>query len=114
MQAWSWALVTPDPLRQALAIELIEWLSEPEFLGPWSRELGLLPTNAEALATWPDDSPTAMANRLVSSARARPSEETFATLGPPLAEALRAVIERGISPLTAARLAAESLEPDED
>ncbi|MCX6069933.1 MAG: ABC transporter substrate-binding protein, partial [Chloroflexi bacterium] len=50
---WSWAVVdrpsSPDPL----AIELATWLARPEFAGPWTHALNLLPATSSALALWP-------------------------------------------------------------
>jgi ABC-type glycerol-3-phosphate transport system substrate-binding protein len=64
---WSWAVVdrpsSPDPL----AIELATWLARPEFAGPWTRTLNLLPATSSALALWPDDESRMLAEAMGST-----------------------------------------------
>ena len=53
LDGWAWALPhSPDEAAQALAAELITYLSEPEQLAAWSEDSGLLPASREALADW--------------------------------------------------------------
>ncbi|NIO67605.1 MAG: extracellular solute-binding protein, partial [Anaerolineae bacterium] len=47
-QGWAWAIVTSDPTRQALAVQLIEWLMEPENSVEWNLAAGHLPTRKAA------------------------------------------------------------------
>jgi ABC-type glycerol-3-phosphate transport system substrate-binding protein len=47
-QGWAWAIVTADPVRQALAAQLIEWLMEPENSAQWNLAAGHLPTRRAA------------------------------------------------------------------
>ena len=103
---WSWALVTRDLARQELAAELLNWLMDPGFLGPWSRALGLLPTTRAALSQWPEDTEAALANRLVTSARPRPSIEILAVYGPSLQAAVASVLNGEATPDAAAQAAA--------
>jgi maltose-binding protein MalE len=50
---WSLALVTEEPDRQEAAMELLDWLAAPERIAELSQQVGMLPTNEEALALWP-------------------------------------------------------------
>ncbi len=109
-RTWSLAIVTQDHDRQALAADLIRWLHEPDFLGSWTESTGLLPPTAEALATWTDNEGSAAATLLVQTLRARPSEETLATFGPPLYEAVQAVLQGGQTPDRAALQAAQDIQ----
>ena len=109
VDTWSWAMVTRDPDRQALAAQLLVWLSAPEFLGPWTHALGLLPPTASALELWPAGPKAVLASRLVVAASPRPSEEITATLGGPLRDAAEAVLTGTMSPEAAALAASQDL-----
>ncbi len=106
---WSWAIVTQDAERQALVGQLLTWLTAPEFLGPWTRALSLLPPRVSALALWPRDADTALASRLVTIAQPAPSAEILATFGPPLQHAVEAVLSAELTPEAAALAAAHAV-----
>ncbi|HEY42768.1 MAG TPA: carbohydrate ABC transporter substrate-binding protein [Anaerolineae bacterium] len=108
-ETWSWSIVTLDPVRQSLASELITWLTQPEFLGPWTYALGMLPPTASSLAMWPEGPAAALASSLVTVAQPKPSAEELATFGPILHQAVEAVILGGVSPTEAAQNALEEL-----
>ena len=106
---WSWAIVTPDPVRQSLAAELITWLIEPEFLGPWTYDLGMLPPTTSSLALWPEGAEAALVSSLVTVAQPGPTAEELATFGPILHTAVEAVILGGVTPTEAAHNALDEL-----
>ncbi|UCF59801.1 MAG: extracellular solute-binding protein [Anaerolineaceae bacterium] len=106
---WSWAIVTSDPIRQSMVAELIMWLTEPEFLGPWTYALGMLPPTTSSLALWPEDVEAALVSSLVTVAQSRPTAEELATFGPILHSALEAVMLGGVTPTEAARNTLEEL-----
>ena len=81
-EVWSWAMVTRAPERQAAVADLMAWLSAPEFAGPWTRALSLLPPSSSALAQWPSGADAVVVGRLVASARPRPPAEVRAIFGP--------------------------------
>lgn len=109
-QTWNWAIVTNDPVRQIAVQDLIEWLSAPEFLGPWTQALGYLPPTRAALELWEEDSNAAVATLLASSLRGRPSEENLATFGQPIHEAVIAVLNEDLTPDAAALQAAQRVQ----
>lgn len=51
---WAWTVATSDPVRQALAAELIQWLASPQNLGEWSRQSRVLPARPSAFESWPE------------------------------------------------------------
>ena len=108
-QTWTWAIVTRDPSRQAAASQLIAWLSAPEFLGPWTQRLGLLPPTRESLDQWPDEQWRAIATRISLVGYPRPSDEILSIVGPVMQAAVEAVLSGMSSPAEAAREAAASL-----
>ena len=103
---WSWAVVTRDAERQAIVVDLVEWLSDPSFLGPWTRALGSLPPNAAALDFWPEGPATVLANQLVLIARPIPFGDVMQAVGPAMRKAVDAVLSGGLAPQAAALEAA--------
>ncbi len=99
---WSWAVVTRDAERQAMVVDLVEWLSEPSFLGSWTHALGMLPPNATALEAWPEGEATVLANQLVLIARPMPSGKVIAAVGPAVSKAVDAVLSGELAPQAAA------------
>jgi ABC-type glycerol-3-phosphate transport system substrate-binding protein len=111
-ETWTWAVVTRDAQRQSLAKELLEWLSEPEFLGPWTHAIGILPASSAALERWPSGPDSALANSLVTITRVMPSEGVIHTLGPIFQAAVEAVLRGEETPSSAAlQAAAEASAP---
>lgn len=55
VRGWAWAISTPDPARQALAVELLSWLASPANLGDWSYQNRSLPGRRAAFQQWPAD-----------------------------------------------------------
>lgn len=109
MNPWSWALVARDSVQRGLAIELVEWLSDPAFLGPWTHSLGLVPSNPSVLTLWPGDTLTDVTSGLLPSARLIPSPESLATFGPVIQLAIDAVLSGSATPDQAAQNAAANL-----
>lgn len=109
LQPWSWSIVTRDPSQQRLASQLMDWLSQPEFLGAWTHALGMLPPTSEALQGWPEADDAELASSLLDSARLGPEPDLQAILGPVLQEASLAVISGRLSPQDAAAAAVEAV-----
>jgi ABC-type glycerol-3-phosphate transport system substrate-binding protein len=99
---WSWTLVTDESERQAIAGDLVEWLSDPSFLGPWTYALGSLPPNSVALDEWPVGPSRTLAAQLVNVSRPLPSRQLAEVVGPALRKAVDAVLSGAMTPQTAA------------
>jgi multiple sugar transport system substrate-binding protein len=106
---WSWALVAKSAHRQQAIGDLLRWLADPAFLGSWTESLGLIPPQPAALDRWSNDDQAAIAALLAATLRPRPTEETLATFGPPLHEAILDVLSEGKTPDSAALAAAQSV-----
>lgn len=106
---WAWAIADPVPERRALAADLAEFLSDGAFLSRWTESAGYLPTRPSSLAAWGNTSLKVLLSSVAVSARARPSDELVAVLGPVLKEASLKVLKRDLQPLPAAQSAAERL-----
>lgn len=108
-KTWSWAIATSDPARQIIAGQLITWLTKPEFLGPWTHALGMLPSTKSGFSYWPEGVETAIVSNLVTVAQPKPFGETLAIFGPPLHAAVMAVLS-GATPSSAALAAAQAIQ----
>jgi len=102
---WTWAVVTRDPETQSVLVELVEWLSDPEFTGPWTHSLRRMPVQAAALAAWPDGPARLLVQQLAAVARAAPPQTLLDVVGPPTRRAVDAVLS-GAQPPQAAALTA--------
>jgi maltose-binding protein MalE len=106
-----WVLTTPDPVRQALAAELLAWLCAPENLAAWSYAANMVPARAGALALWPgEDAHAAFLARVLPDARPFPAAANTTLLGA-LAVATESVTAGVQSASAAAEAAATALNP---
>lgn len=101
-KTYSWAIVNGNFERQLASAELVRWLVEPDFLGPWAYELGMLPASSSALAQWPDSATAALANRLIRAATPLPDYDILDQLGPLVQTAIEEVLFGRMSPQQAA------------
>jgi ABC-type glycerol-3-phosphate transport system substrate-binding protein len=101
-RTWSWSLVTEEADLQTIAVDLVEWLSDPEFLGPWTHALGSLPPNAAALEKWPSGTAATLVNQIVRVAQPMPPRGVTDIVGPALRKAVDAVLSGALTPQTAA------------
>jgi hypothetical protein len=106
---WSWAIVDRRPGPNALTIELAIWLALPEFDGPWTRALNLIPATSPALALWPDDELRPLAETLGSTCLPLPSPEDLDLFGPVLRDATGATLTNERTPEEAAAAAAAAV-----
>jgi ABC-type glycerol-3-phosphate transport system substrate-binding protein len=77
VSGWAWSISVDDPARQALAAELIDFLTEPDNLTRWSAESQTLPPRREVLNRLAQSQPYyAFAGRELERARAFPAAAT--------------------------------------
>jgi len=106
----SWTVATPDENRQAVAVELAEFLLQPDYLAGWSVAAGVIPTRPSALEAWTDQSLRTIVNQVGMMTLPRPSNDLIASLGPILREGTRQMLQDLSDPVQAAQVAVESLE----
>lgn len=107
--AWNWALVSRPSGLDPLAVELAIWLARPEFTGPWTRALGLLPAGSSALASWPADGLDSLAGTMAARCLPLPPPADLALFGPVLRAAAEVTLTGELSPELAAARAASAL-----
>ena len=102
-QTWAFAILTQDPERKALALELIQLLLEPSIQGLWSQFAHRLPTRQSALDTWEISPPYIdFLSVHLDVAVAIPNGPAFADFSARLQAAQLAVINGEITPQDAA------------
>jgi multiple sugar transport system substrate-binding protein len=102
-RGWALALITPDPARQSLAVELMTQLMSPQINAAWNKAVGYLPTRQAALAAWDEeDSYTRFANQQLQTAQIRPRLSNYTQIAAALQEAVEDVITGAATPEEAA------------
>jgi len=107
---WSWSVAATDPDQQERVKELLAFLSQPAFLGPWTEALGMMPPTTSALDAWTSEADRTAVNRLASVSILAPGAEQTATFGPPLLSAVQTVLVGGGTPDSAALKAAGAVQ----
>ena len=72
VEGWVWAVSTADPVRQALATELLSWMANGPNMGDWTFAAQLLPARQTAIDRWPQDEYTQFLNSELQRATLRP------------------------------------------
>ncbi len=106
---WAWALVSPNPDRQALSAQLAEFLTTPDFLGLWTEASGYLPPRPEALLAWENTTRQPLLSQVMQSAHLMPPLDIVTTLGPILQKATMDILKEQADPVTSAIEAIEGL-----
>jgi ABC-type glycerol-3-phosphate transport system substrate-binding protein len=109
-RTWNLALVARDPRRQALAIELIKYLSRADNAAAWTQAAHILPASAAALTLWgPDEEYAAFVRGELNRAVPPPSPAALDAVSPAFLSAIREVLIGRATPETAAQAAVEAV-----
>lgn len=106
----TWAAVVTDDKRQETISQVLQWLTEPTFLGNISFSLGMLPVTTAALEEWSESDSSAAISRMIRVAIPAPSAEEIATYGPLLRSAIEDVLTGRSTPDAAAKSISEQVE----
>jgi ABC-type glycerol-3-phosphate transport system substrate-binding protein len=102
-KGWAFAIVTEDSSRQAAAIQLIEWLLEPENNANWNLAAGHLPTRQAAFDHLGTEDPYfPFAWQQLASVSPRPMSAAYDKMGRALQRAVQDVLNGEASPQQAA------------
>lgn len=105
-RGWALVLVTPEPERQALAVELMAGLMAAETNAGWNRAAGYLPTRRLAAAALAEDGRADSYLRFIEqqlqAARPRPRLSNYAQVAAALQEAVEDVVSGAAMPEEAA------------
>jgi multiple sugar transport system substrate-binding protein len=106
---WTLSLAGAGPSKQALAIELAEFLTESNFLASWTEAANLLPPRAEVIASWSNDPLKALVRQVASSAHLIPSSDVLSSLAPHLQQATLQILKQQAEPVSLAQSTIERL-----
>lgn len=106
----AWTVATPHENRQPLAVDLAEFLVQPDFLAEWTMAAGYLPPRPSSLEGWQSQSLRAALSQVALMTELRPTNDVLTTIGPILREGTRQILRGAVDPAQAAQVAVESLE----
>ena len=106
---YAWALSGADSDKQALAVELAEFLSDSAFLAEWTEATGMLPTRPTALSSWKDAEIYPVLAEIAQSAQLIPTQDALIVIGPLIQGAVKAVLTEESAPRDAAHAVTEQL-----
>jgi len=106
----SWAVATSDENRQIIAVELAEYLVQPEFLAAWSAAAGYMPARPSALEGWQNQSLRSVVSQVGMMTYLVPSNDLITTIGPIIRDGTRQMLQNLSDPARAAQVAVDSLE----
>ncbi|HEX7973667.1 MAG TPA: extracellular solute-binding protein [Anaerolineales bacterium] len=106
---WVWALASPQPERQALSVQLAEFLTEGNFLAEWTQAAGYLPPRPSALNSMSNAGLQTLLNEIITSAHLYPPADILNSLGPAMEQAAGQVLKKQIDPVGAAQVAVKDL-----
>lgn len=110
-RGWALAMVTDDPSRQDLAMQLFDWLTAPHHNASWTQAAGYLPGTRSSLRLWrvAEEQRTVLRN-LLDAAIPPPRPIVLEKIGLPMQQALTSVLQGNASPEEAASEAVEALQ----
>lgn len=111
-RGWALAVVTQDPDRQALAVDLLEWLLGPANNAAWNKATNHLPTRRSAFEHLDQaDEYVLFAYQQLESARCYPSAPGYEQMSRALQQAVQAVLSGQATPEEAAAAVLAAVEP---
>lgn len=108
-KGWVWAITATDEQVAALAADLAQFLTAPEFMAQYTAAAGLLPARASSLAAWSPNANQALASQILSTAIALPDETKLNKWGAALFPAVIAVLKQESTPAQAVQSVRDSL-----
>ncbi len=104
-----WAVTTPDPQRQELAVQLLAALGDPKFVAQWDEAAGFIPPRQSVLDAWESPEHRALVESVLPTLQLGPPQEVRTVVGPLLQEAAAQVVSGKQSPAAAAHWAVSKL-----
>ncbi|MBI9044107.1 MAG: extracellular solute-binding protein [Anaerolineaceae bacterium] len=108
---WSWAISESNPTKQEISVQLIEYLSEPEYLANWTSTSGYLPTRPSSIQSMENPTIRWLLSEIALSGKPLPSNDVLFALGPILKSVTIQTLKQQTDPAQAAQDAAKQLNP---
>lgn len=95
---WLWSVASIDPARQALSVELAEFLTTTAFMAKWTTAAGYMPPRSDALGMWREGESWGFLEQVLPNAQILPSQNVLGTLGPLVRDAVVSVLKDQVTP----------------
>ena len=95
---WLWSVASIDPVRQALSVELAEFLTTTDFMAKWTFAAGYVPPRLDVLESWTGEGSWEVLERILPSAQILPSQDTLNALGVLVRDAVVSVLKDQVTP----------------
>ncbi|RLD05632.1 MAG: hypothetical protein DRI56_09200 [Chloroflexota bacterium] len=95
---WVWSLVSSEPERQELSVELAEFLTANDFVAEWTSQAGYVPPRPSALEIWAGNESWGVLEQVLQSAQIIPSQSVLDKLGPLVRDAVVSVLKDQVTP----------------
>jgi len=106
---WIWASTSPLPDQIGISFQLATYLSQAEFLAPFSQAMGYLPTRSDAFSLWQSSELTKDLDTISQLAQGLPASTISDPIGAALRNAVLAVTKDRVPPKQAAADAVTNL-----
>ncbi len=106
---WLWAVSDTDPDRRMITEQLATFLSDPNFLAPWSLEANYLPVRPSSVVGDPGVQRKAFMGKVILSLQNMPSTDLINTIGPIMRDGTVAVLQSEMNAPQAANDAEQKL-----
>ena len=102
-RGWAWTLASQDSRKRELALQLVEFLTESDFLARWTEAAGYLPPRPSALEGWSNQQIRAELNSILNAATLAPPPEILDSLGLRIQPAVLQVLKNELDADAAAK-----------
>jgi len=98
---WVWCVVPSNIETEQEAVELIEFLTESNYLNTWGVEAGYLPVRPSGLDSWSETPFYSTLQQLLPAAVLLPGNDLLDDLGPEIRDAVISVLKDQVEPVDA-------------
>lgn len=110
VDGWVWCMTDPRTENSQVNAQLIEFLTDAQFLIKWDPAAGALPVRPSTLSGWNDAKLSTLLEQVALSAQNKPRNEVISTLGPILSDQLVQILSGKTTAPIAAQTVVEKIE----
>jgi len=107
---WVWCVIPSNLETEQEAVELVEFLTESDYLDIWGAEAGYLPVRPSGLDSWSEMPYYTTLQQLLPAAVLLPGNDLLDDLGPEIRDAVISVLKDQVEPEDALSLLLEKIE----
>ena len=107
---WVWCVIPSNSETEQEAVELIEFLTESDYLNTWGIEAGYLPVHQAGLENWSETSFYTTLQQLLPAAVLLPGNDLLEDIGPDIRDAVISVLKDQVEPAAALSILLEDIQ----